>query len=239
MTSHPAATRIELSPSISPGHTHADNLTIESAKKASELLTLNHTLYHTRWKATFHSTKTKLQGNGNFTNELSDHMAHHLLALWALGATPDELQDLYDFNQPYQTSIERGDEKDSKCRDLMNPAVFNESLGKDECYAEFLHFFENEIDGKGMQAVVKEYLLKGDERANDILGRMYTGKFTAATSLSLSKTTPHRSRAPDDPSRVRARVQPAEHRRRSTGRRMRTRQLAKEVPPRDRTIHRI
>lgn len=140
-------------------------------------------------------------------------MAHHLLALWALGATPNELQDLYDFNQPYQTSIERGDAKGIECLDLTNQVVFNESLGKDECYAEFLHFFENEIDDKGMQAVVKEYLLKGDERADDILGRMYTGKFTTATCLSLPKTALHRSRAPDDPSRVRTRVQPAQHRR--------------------------
>lgn len=50
------ATRIELSPSATPGCTHANGLTGESAKKASELLTVNHTLYHTRWSALgFHS----------------------------------------------------------------------------------------------------------------------------------------------------------------------------------------
>lgn len=49
-------THVELSPSATPGYTHANGLTGESAKKASELLTFNHALYHTRWSALgFHS----------------------------------------------------------------------------------------------------------------------------------------------------------------------------------------
>lgn len=46
---------VELSVFATPGAVHAEGLTEASAKKTSELLTINHALYHTRWKATFHS----------------------------------------------------------------------------------------------------------------------------------------------------------------------------------------
>ncbi|KAK8055194.1 hypothetical protein PG993_000421 [Apiospora rasikravindrae] len=47
---------VQLSPWKSPGHVHFGKLTVESAQKASQLLTINHTGFHTRWKSTFHST---------------------------------------------------------------------------------------------------------------------------------------------------------------------------------------
>lgn len=46
---------VQLSPGENPGYTHAKCLTDVSANRTSELLTINHTLYHTRWKQTFHS----------------------------------------------------------------------------------------------------------------------------------------------------------------------------------------
>lgn len=46
---------VVLSPKATPGFIHSDNLKEASAKKASELLTANHNLYHNRWKDTFHS----------------------------------------------------------------------------------------------------------------------------------------------------------------------------------------
>lgn len=97
-----------------------------------------------------------------------------------MGASPEEVQDLWEFNIPYQTSLNKvlatGNDIAALPLDLRIPAVFAQSLGKDECYADFLKFFEDEIAEKGMQNVVKEYLLKGDARANDIFYRMYTGK---------------------------------------------------------------
>ncbi|KAF2256105.1 hypothetical protein BU26DRAFT_573978 [Trematosphaeria pertusa] len=158
-TAHASSTHVQLSPSTTPGYTHADGLTAESAKKASDLLTINHAAYHTRWKGTFHN-----------------HITHHLVSLWALGASPDEIQDLWDFNTPYQTPLERDDAATaaSGYLDLKDPAVFDQCLGKDECYADFLKFFEEEVEEKGMQDVVREYVLRGDARADDIFCRMYT-----------------------------------------------------------------
>lgn len=51
----PSVTTVVLSPESTPGQVHVQNLTKESAKLVSELLTQNHTLYKTRWKDTLHS----------------------------------------------------------------------------------------------------------------------------------------------------------------------------------------
>ncbi|KAI0199064.1 hypothetical protein F4808DRAFT_471969 [Astrocystis sublimbata] len=151
--------KIQLSPWATPGYTHAVSLTQESADRTSELLTINHTLYHTRWKATFHN-----------------HIVHHLLALWALGASPVEIQDMWDLNQPYQSLMERSDGAVDARRqlNLKESAVFDDCLGRDDHYVDFLKYFKEEIAERDVPSVVREYVLKGDERANDIFCRMYT-----------------------------------------------------------------
>lgn len=68
-----SATHVELSPSTTPGYTHIDGLTTECAKKASDLLTVNHGLYHTRWSELgFHSkiTPTKTYPHHTFAHAL-------------------------------------------------------------------------------------------------------------------------------------------------------------------------
>ena len=53
--------QVILAPSSTHGIAHADELTPESATKTSELLTLNHEKYHTRWSPLgFHSELTNL-----------------------------------------------------------------------------------------------------------------------------------------------------------------------------------
>ncbi|KAL7623787.1 hypothetical protein AAE478_005340 [Parahypoxylon ruwenzoriense] len=159
MTASPqvASRTVRLCAKTTPGYTHADGLTEESARLVSELLTTNHASYHTRWKGTFHN-----------------HIVHHLLALWALGATPDEIQYMWEYNTFYQTPVERPHGTAPVDLDLSDPVLFKKCLGNDDFYADFLKFFENEIAEKGVPAVLREYLLKGDERANDIFCRMYT-----------------------------------------------------------------
>ncbi|KAK4243432.1 hypothetical protein C7999DRAFT_44757 [Corynascus novoguineensis] len=145
---------IRLSPVLTPGFTHAPDLTEKSAKKTSELLTKNHDLYHTR-----------------FNGGLHNHIVHHLLALWALGASPQEIQNMWDYNISYQAPLEP---IVADLMDLRNPVRFRECLGKDECYYDYLRFFEDEIAANGVPAVVKEYMFKGDELADEIFCRMFT-----------------------------------------------------------------
>ncbi|RDW58255.1 oxidoreductase AflY [Coleophoma cylindrospora] len=142
--SQAALNGIQLSPDNSPGYIHAGGLTEESASKTSELLTINHTAYHTRWKQTFHR------------------------------ASPSEIQDMWEYNESYQTPIEREDVAASRPLDLKDAVTFENCLGDNDRYADFVRFFRDEIAEKGVPAFIKEYLLKGDERANDIFSRMYT-----------------------------------------------------------------
>lgn len=53
-------TRVQLSTHGTPGHVHVQSRTVESADITSDLLTINHANYHTRWKQTFHSKSLKL-----------------------------------------------------------------------------------------------------------------------------------------------------------------------------------
>lgn len=113
----------------------------------------------------------------------ADHLVHHMLSLFALGATPPEIQDMWDYNRGYQAPIDLSQGK-AKAEaapnlDLSDPALFDQCLGREDAYADFLRFFENEIEKKGVEAVVREYMLKGDERADDIFCRMYTGESCA------------------------------------------------------------
>ncbi|ETN36643.1 uncharacterized protein HMPREF1541_08921 [Cyphellophora europaea CBS 101466] len=149
---------VHLDASATPGIHHATTgLTTESAKKASELLQRNHDDNHIFFNASgFHN-----------------HIAHHLLALYALGASPQQLQHAFDSNQGYQRKqfpLDAGN-----VQDLSDPERFKECLGKEKYYHDFEAFFGREIDEKGYEAVVKEYLLKGDERADDLLWRTYAG----------------------------------------------------------------
>ncbi|PPJ51019.1 hypothetical protein CBER1_07835 [Cercospora berteroae] len=140
-----------------PGYTYAEGLTEGSARLTSELLTLNHDLFHTRWNADFHN-----------------HNTHHLLAMYSLGASTEELKDMWNYNAPYQAPIDRDHETVPSDLDLHDPAVFDACLGKDVHYIDFLEFFQSEIKSIGPEAVIRQYVLKGDARADDISCRMYT-----------------------------------------------------------------
>lgn len=58
---------------------------------------------------------------------------------------------------------------------MRDPAVFKEHLGKSESYTDYLHFFQDKITSRGVEEVVREYLFNGDEQADDLLGRLYSG----------------------------------------------------------------
>lgn len=100
---------------------------------------------------------------------------HHLLGLWALGASPEEIENLYQYNIRYQIPIEKPKRQFAESPDLRDPEAFSKCLGSDDYYSDFMSFFEDEIDRKGVPTVLLEYLFKGGERANDIFYRMYAG----------------------------------------------------------------
>lgn len=130
----------------------------DSIETANTLLQKNHDKHHIFFNhAGFHN-----------------HIAHHLLSLFALNATPAELMQGWDDNVSYQRppvphKISTGDAMNS------DPEKFDRFLGKEEYYSDFLAFFKDEIDNKGWQTVLNDYLFKGDGRADDMLVRMFGG----------------------------------------------------------------
>lgn len=52
---------------------------------------------------------------------------------------------------------------------------FRTYLGKEKYYHDFLQYFSDQISAKGWEAVLNEELFKGDERADDMLARLFAG----------------------------------------------------------------
>lgn len=136
---------------------YVKGLKAESAKTATKLLQTNHEKHHIFYnRSGFHN-----------------HIAHHLLTLFALGATPEEIQQGYNTNASYQRPPEPL--KKSIVDDMHKPDRFKTYLGKEQYYHDFLVFFQQEIEAKTWQKVLNEYLFARDERADDLLGRSYAG----------------------------------------------------------------
>lgn len=129
----------------------------ESTKKVSDLLQENHEKYHIFFN------------NEGFHN----HIAHQLLTMWALKASPDQLQREYTSNSSYQRPMMAP--HTSIITDLHDPKKFIQNLGPEDHYNDYLQFFHAEIEKKGWQQVLQQYLFAGDERAETMLVRMYAG----------------------------------------------------------------
>ncbi|KAL5383714.1 hypothetical protein DPSP01_005818 [Paraphaeosphaeria sporulosa] len=132
-------------------------ITDESARITSDLLQENHDKHHIFFN------------RGGFHN----HIVHHLLTLFALRATPEEIRRGYNENKYYQRPP--GDLKKAIVDDMHDPAKFKTYLGKEQYYHDFLQYFRDEISKKGWETVLNDELFKGDERADDMLARLYGG----------------------------------------------------------------
>jgi hypothetical protein len=58
---------------------------------------------------------------------------------------------------------------------MHKPDRFKSYLGDEKYYHDFLVFFQKEINAKGWENVLNEYLFANDDRANDMLSRLYAG----------------------------------------------------------------
>lgn len=62
-------------------------------------------------------------------------------------------------------------------RSLYDKAGFKKCLGRDKNYPNFLAFFQDEIEKKGVGNVLNEYLFSGDENAESMLARLFGGAY--------------------------------------------------------------
>ncbi|KAJ5908561.1 hypothetical protein N7495_001243 [Penicillium taxi] len=110
-----------------------------------------------------------------FFNDLGfhNHILHHLLSLYALGASPDDIQAAYKRNQSYQIPVRKTDKNIVEA--MHEKSEFLKFCGNEKHYANFLAFFQQEIGAKGVDEVVNEYLFTDDERSESMLCRLFGG----------------------------------------------------------------
>lgn len=98
---------------------------------------------------------------------------HLILSIYALGASPEAIRVAYDRNKGYQRPVYGVDPDVVKA--LHDRTQFQRHLYKEENYSNYLSFFQEEIEAKGVGAVLNEYLFAGDERAESMLSRLFGG----------------------------------------------------------------
>ncbi len=102
-----------------------------------------------------------------------NHIVHHLLTLYGLGAPASVIEKHYKENASYQRPAFPVEER--ILEDMANPENFNKYLGKEKYYHDFLVFWQNEMEKKGWENVLNEYVFSLNERADDLLGRVFAG----------------------------------------------------------------
>ncbi|KAL2394054.1 Baeyer-Villiger monooxygenase dmxR6 [Exophiala dermatitidis] len=150
------AAHVELDPA-NAGVYHVPDIKAESSNIGSRLLQENHDKYHMYFnRSGFHN-----------------HIAHHLLTIYALGATPEEIQQAFDNNKTYQRPqypVEK-----QNVQTMSDPEQFRKFLGKEQYFHDFEIFFRQEIEHKGWEAVLNEHVFAKTEHADRMLGRMFAG----------------------------------------------------------------
>ncbi|WEW56145.1 hypothetical protein PRK78_001580 [Emydomyces testavorans] len=113
-----------------------------------------------------------------FFNEsgFHNHTVHHILSIFALGASPEDIQAAFDRAADYQRPALPVNE--DIVRKLHNKDEFKALAGKRDEYPHFLQFFQQEVEAKGIEEVVNEYIFKGDEFADDMFTRMFGGQYS-------------------------------------------------------------
>jgi hypothetical protein len=150
------ATKISLQISLEPQY-YTGKWTSDSAKKTTELLQENHEIHHI------------------FFNDegFHNHIVHHLLSLYAMGADPDTIKHMYNINKSYQRPAEPTERK--IIESLHDSGVFKSHLNDESKYPDYLIFFQRQIDEKGWPTVLQEHLFSGTEQADDFLVRTFSG----------------------------------------------------------------
>ena len=108
-----------------------------------------------------------------------DHIVHCILTIFALGATPEEIQKVYDREKSYQKRRDPIDEEIVKS--LANNDEFQKFLDRKDQYSNYLLFFQRQIEAKGVRALLEEYLFAETKLSNQVLARVYASKLVTFT----------------------------------------------------------
>ncbi|OAA51985.1 hypothetical protein NOR_00578 [Metarhizium rileyi] len=101
------------------------------------------------------------------------------------GASPSTIQAAYDANKTYQAAYIPA--RPSVVAELQGdwPAHAPKYLGRDSHYSDFLKFFQDEIDQRGWEAVVNEFLCADTPKSRDLVQRLFSGVAHPMIQLSF------------------------------------------------------
>lgn len=156
------STTFAISSKDTPGVVHAEGLTEESAQTTTELLKQNNEKHHIFFTLEDHM--------GVY---LHNHIAHHILTIWSLGAKPEVLRSQFERNSRYMRDAMIVVEP--LVQDLEDDTLFRKCLGREENFRNFETFFLNQISKKGYQAVLQKFLVGDNDIAQDMRYRVYMG----------------------------------------------------------------
>ena len=106
-------------------------------------------------------------------NSRLDHTAHHILTLYALGASDEEIRKAYNAHREVQRSP--GEPKPDVAKDLQDRSQWAKHFGDFENYIDFLEFFQAEIDQNGVADTIQQHVFGSDEAADGMLKRLFAG----------------------------------------------------------------
>ena len=129
----------------------------QSAAMVSDLLQKNHDTHHIFFN----------------DDQFHNHQVHHLLALYALGASAERIKSGYEYNDSYQRPLAKADEQTVK--ELFDEKAFLAHLGKEKHYSDYLRFFQKEMEKSDWKEVVGKYIFSDTDMAKDMTVRLYSG----------------------------------------------------------------
>ena len=102
-------------------------------------------------------------------------MAHHILTLWALGATPELLVSHQQRNAQYQRPA--FNVAISLVQDLEDASIFKKCLGQEVHFRTFEEFFLGQIKKYGYEDTIQKYLVGRSEVADAMHCHLYMGTY--------------------------------------------------------------
>ena len=96
-----------------------------------------------------------------------------MLTIWALGASAETIQLQYDREAKRQRPALPHDE--NIIESFSDKEAFMRHFYEEAQYPNYLAFFQREIEAKGVADMINEYLFSGDELAESLLSRLFSG----------------------------------------------------------------
>lgn len=105
---------------------------------------------------------------------LHNHISHHVIALWWLGASPERIQEAYDLEIDDQRSVNTGITPDVVSITAEN---FMDHIGHHKFYHSYLMFFEQAVEEQGMVGAFEKYVLSPEYnlQGSSMLNSFYEG----------------------------------------------------------------